>query len=276
MKFLILLALFAIGCSKTNNPTKSVEITDEIIQFESLTINTSTTGLIPSAALDFASLAFHQSATQSLIISNKSSSSLVIAAEDISSSMLPPFTITKNTCIGTIASRKSCVIDFQLSNSASLSSEQIISSSLIVKGATISLTGILQAVPAPSTVPDFALSISPTSLQFGTLIDGQTSELSVIIKNNATVAKTTALAIISSQKVAISSNTCPASLGSRKTCTIKFKYTAAGNETVSEQSLTSISNMPVLYSVIVDNPTVPTLVRIGNPKASLTKDSPSN
>lgn len=256
MKILVLFLTVLAGCSQSNNsPQQQSILPDETIEFQAVSINTSASGVIPSASLDFASLAFQQSAKQSLIISNHSSAPLVISAEDISSLMLAPFEISLNTCIGSIAARKKCTIEFKLSNSSSLSSEQIISSSLIVKGAIISLTGTLQAAPSPSVAPDVSLSVSPTSLQFGSMVDSNISELSIIIKNNATVAKPVSLSTLSSNKITISSNTCPASLGARKTCTVKFQYSAAGNEIIADQPLISISNYQVLYSVSVENPT---------------------
>jgi hypothetical protein len=117
MKNFLFLSFFIISAcgqdSSVNHAKKDVAKSEDIVEIEPLTVTTPGTGIIPTSGMDFGSLAVGSKATQDLIISNTSASlAVVYSAADFDSTLIAPFTIKSNGCVGTLLARKKCTISF--------------------------------------------------------------------------------------------------------------------------------------------------------------------
>lgn len=262
MKIILSLLLMAIlsSCSQPNSTSKTSEPTanEDIIDFGELSFSVPATG-IPAApqSMDFASIAFKQTGVQSILITNSSSSlNVTYSSQDFDSSLIAPFVITSNGCIGTIQPRKKCKIDFSLSNPTSLQSEQNLTSLFKIKEIDITLTGILAADPTDYSTPAVSISVTPLELNFGVFKVGESKELSVVIRNNGTASAPSSLTSINNPNVTIESNSCGVSLPSRRPCVLKLKYTGVAGESKSFDNLLKIANYQVTHSATITSPSV--------------------
>jgi hypothetical protein len=230
------------------------DIKDEIF-FESLSIRTSSVGgenTIPSSSLDFATLQPKQSGAQDLIITNGDSSALVFGASDIIATDISPFIMTETCSNKSIARNRSCKLTFSVLNNPS-HTETVLTKSLTIKGSVIQLTATLAADLTPPDAPVANLIVSPTLLDFGIMKDGDVKELSIAVTNKGITTQNIAAPVITNPKIAITSNTCSA-LSRNRSCSIKFSYTASSDESVSQETFTSIANNEIKHSVLVQAP----------------------
>jgi hypothetical protein len=255
----LMLSLIIVSCSKPskeNSSSNSQENSEEVIVFAPINVSIPNTGIMANPiTLDFASLAFKQVATQEIIITNNSAiGSLTYSASDFDTSLISPFVISSNTCIASIGSRSKCKIVFTLSNSASLASEQNLTSLFKIKGVDVNLTGILQADATDYNAPIASISVSPSELNFGQFKVGEFRELNLVVKNNSTIASPIVLTTLSNSNITMVSNTCTSSLSARRTCAIKLKYTGANATTKTTEDLFKVSSHSITHSVVITSP----------------------
>lgn len=259
-KFLIILITASLmSCSKNekNNQENQIENLSDQVQFEALSIKTSLVAgenKIPEASLDFATLQQKQSASQDLIITNGLVSGLVFGPNDIDSSNISPFVVSETCSNKTIARNRSCKLTFSIVNNPN-PTELVLSKSLTIKGTVIQLTATLAPDLTPVDAPIVSLIVSPTSLDFGSMKNGEQKELSIAITNKGTTTQAIAAPVISNPKLFITSNTC-SSLIRNRSCSIKVRYTASDDEVINQEVFTSIVNNDIKYSVLVQSPTV--------------------
>jgi hypothetical protein len=252
------LILTLTSCSKNEkNHLKVSDTTLPEIVFEPLSIRTSLVdgiNALPSASLDFATLQPKQSGTQELIITNGLSGELVFGASDIDSNDIAPFTMTESCSNKTIARNRSCKLTFNISNNPN-SVETVLTKSLTIKGSIIQLTATLAADSTPINSPVSGIIVSPNSLDFGLMKSGENKELSIAVTNKGTSTQIIPAPIISNPKISVTSNTC-SSLVRNRSCSIKIRYSASDDESVTQQSFTSIANNEITHSILVQSPTI--------------------
>jgi hypothetical protein len=258
VKIIILLALLVlVSCSDKSTINSSNEAINDEITFEALSVRTSLiNGInsIPQSSLDFASLQSNQIANQDLIITNGLSSELIFSSNDIDSSSISPFILVEDCSNKSIARNRSCKLKFSIKNVPSATST-VLTKSLTIKGVVVQLTATLEADQSNPNAPISGITVSPVNLNFGFMKDGQVKDLSIVISNKTQSPQNISPPTISHPKMSIISNTC-SNLDRSRSCSMKIRYTASSDENISQDSVTSIANNNIQYSVLVQSPTI--------------------
>jgi hypothetical protein len=192
---------------------------------------------LSSTSLAFATTTLGTSETLDLTVTNVGTNSLTIATA-ISGAGASAFKVatTGNTCTSAVAAGKSCTlpVTFKGGTVASFAA----SLTLTTNGdnnPVIALTG--------TDTPD--VTVSPTSLAFGTIAHGTTKTLDVTVKNVGPNSLTVSTAISGTGgadfTVLGTGNTCTTALASGKSCTLPVEFKPAAADAYSA-SLTVTTN----------------------------------
>ena len=182
---------------------------------------------MPSVTLSTTSLGFGKevlgttSTAKVVKLTNTGASTLNISNVSINGD----FTITSKTCGMTVAPGTACTVNVTFTPTV-----------IGIRHGTLTFTDNAPTRTQPVTLTGTGtqISLSPVSLNFGTLVVGTTSAAkSVIVTNVGTTPVTfTAISVAGTNPgdYQISANTCNASLGAGGTCavTVRFKPTAVG------------------------------------------------
>ncbi len=174
------------------------------------------TGTAPAASITPASLSFSSqvlgttSNAKTVTVQNTGTGPLQVSSVVASG----PFAQT-NTCTGAVAPGSSCTISVTFSPTAvgSASGTLTISDNAGTQSAGLSGSG-----SAP-------VSLSSTSLSFGTLAVGNTSAAKTVTVTNRLNTSLTFASIVASGSFAISSNTCGASIAAGANCIVGLTFT---------------------------------------------------
>lgn len=231
--------------------TASVQFTDNAGDSPE-SVSLSGTGTAPAVSLSPSSLTFASqlvgtSATEkSVTLTNSGSAALSISGISVAGVNAGDFAESDNcpTAPTTLAPNGTCTISvvFTPAAAGSRTATVKVSDNASDSPQSLALTGVGVA-PSPT------VSLSPSSLGFGSEMVGATSTAqSVILKNSGTAALSiTGIAIGGTNAADFAqSNDCPASLGVGATCTISVKFSpgATGGRNASVQLTDNASDSP--------------------------------
>ena len=215
-----------IGAKKC---TLVVESSDPASPLLAAATGTGTEVKLSSTSLAFATTTYGTSETLDLTITNEGTNSLTISTA-ISGSGASAFTVatTGNTCTSAVAAGKSCTlpVTFKGGSVASFAA----SLTLTTNGGSnpvVALTG--------TDTPD--VTVSPTSLAFGTITHGTTKTLDLTVKNVGPNSLTVSSAISGTGEadftVLTTGNTCTSAVASGGSCTLPVEFKPAAAEAYS-------------------------------------------
>ena len=212
------------------------------------------TGTAPAVTLSPTSLAFgsqllgNSSAAQFVIVTNSGTAPLVISGIAVTGAKSGDFAQT-NTCPASLAVNGTCSISVTFSPSApgSRTAAVQITDNAANSPQSVSLAGT-GVTPAPT------VTLSPTSLSFGSQLNRTTGTAKTVTLTNSGTA---ALSISSIAVAGANSgdfaqtNTCPASLAINASCTLSvtFSPSASGSRTASVQVTDNAADSPESVSL---------------------------
>ena len=221
------------------------------------TVSLAGNGTAPSASvsasptsLTFAAVTVgSSSAAQSVTLSNKLTTSITISSVAISGTNAADFTISSKTCGTSLAASGSCTasVVFKPSAAGTRTATLRFTDSASNSPQSVALSGA-------GVVPG-AVTVSPTSLAFGSINVGSTAAAqTATLKNGGTSSITITSVSISGTNAAdfsISSKTCGTSLATSASCTVSitFKPAAAGARTATLSIVDSAKNSPQMVSL---------------------------
>ena len=182
------------------------------------------------------------SAAQTLTVSNTSSS----AVSPLTFAVPAQFSLTQNTCTGTLAGGGSCTVGviFQPAAVGPATGVLTIGSVSVATPATVLLSGTGAA--------GAAIQLSPTAIVFATTAPGETSsQTTVTVSNTGASASLSNLALAVTPGFQLLSNTCPSALDPGQSCTaaVEFAPTVAGAQTgtltVTSSALATGASVPL-------------------------------
>jgi hypothetical protein len=181
------------------------------------------------------------SAAQTATVSNASS----FAASALAFSVPAQFSLTQNTCAGSLATGASCTVGviFQPTVTGTATGVLAMSSASVATPATVLLSGTGGAAAA--------IQVTPTAIGFLTTAVGATSsQTTVIVTNTGTSASLSNLVLAVTVGFQLVNNTCATSLGPGLSCTaaVEFAPTSAGAQT---------GNLTVTSSAVATGASVP-------------------
>jgi uncharacterized protein (DUF1800 family) len=180
-------------------------------------VGTQTPGVLSLSAtsLDFGSVAVGATSRQAtLTILNTGQSALTLRSITSSTG----FTIASNTCASTLVANQSCVVTLTFTPSTA----GTVTGSLSVVADTGTLSAALSGV---GTQTPGALSLSATSLYFGSVAVGATSRQATLTILNTGQSALTLRSITSSTGFTIASNTCTSTLAANQSCVVTLTFT---------------------------------------------------
>ncbi len=197
----------------------------------SLSVGISTVSFSP-VALTFAGLAVgSSSAAQTVKLTNTGTAPLTGIAVSIGGASPSDYSQTNN-CGTSVAAGSSCniLVTFKPTTAGIRTATVSIADSGIGSPQTIALTGTATGTPA--------ISLTPTSLSFGSVNTGSSSSAQLItVKNTGTAALTITSLSVTGANIADfpTTTTCSSSLAAGSSCTVsvKFKPAAAGARSAS-------------------------------------------
>jgi hypothetical protein len=238
--------------SASGNRTASVSITDNA-PGSPQAVSLSGTGTAPATSLSATSLTFASqsvsttSAAQTVTLSNTGGAALSITSLAITGTNAGDFAQT-NTCGSSVAAGASCTISVTFTPTASGSRTASVS-------ITDNVPGSPQTVSLSGTGTSGGVSLSPTSLSFGSQSIATTSAAQTVTLTNggATTLSITSLAITgaNSADFAEIADTCGSSVAAGRNCTIGVTFTPslASAETASVSITDNASNSPQTASL---------------------------
>lgn len=208
------------------------------------------TGVFASpGVLNFGSVAENTtSASKTVTLFNDTATALSNIAVTVTGTNASDFTATNNCPVppATLAASSNCTISvtFTPTTTSSESATLGIADSDSSSPQTVSLTGT-------GTVPPPGVTLAPSPLNFGGVVQGNTSQQGVILLNNSSSSLTiTSISITGTNASDFTqTNNCPSSsstLASGNTCTIRITFapTTTGNETATLQVTDSDPSSP--------------------------------
>jgi DNA polymerase III delta prime subunit len=209
----------------------------------------------PAVSLDPASLGFgvvtvgHVSPPQVLTVQNAGSTDLLFSGITVSGVGRADFRLTPScAAAGSLRPGKTCTITVAFAPSFAGTRSAAISINDNAPGhpQVVPLSGT--GLPLPQTP---GVNLTPQALDFGSLPLGQTSSKSVKLTNSGQGALEITSIAISPRVAEFSvSESCPKSLGSKKTCTITLSFTPS-------QAQTSSASLVIIDSAIPNKQQVP-------------------
>jgi len=203
------------------------------------------------------------SSTHTVTFTNDSTSSVTFASVSVNKTV---FTIASNTCTGTLAAGANCAIGLTFKPTASGAVE----GSLAVKDND---TTSPQLIPVKGT--GIGTSLSPTSLAFGTVIDGSSSTLSTTLTNKGTATITSISASISGTNASnFTVTTCGTTLAAGASCTytVTYKPTGTGAQSATLTVRDNEGSFPVSLSGTAQSTSIsPTSLAFGTVTKGSTK-----
>jgi trimeric autotransporter adhesin len=182
---------------------------------------------LSASSIPFGSISFGTTKTIDLTITNAGTASFTLA-ESISGAGFSIST-TGKTCTTSLAAGASCVLPVEYDPTAVSTTANTGTLTLTTNG------GSSPAIPLTGTCTS-DVSISPTTLPFGSITPATTKVLDVTVSNVGTIASLTVSAAISGTgaaefSVLTTGNTCTSGVAAGKTCTlpVQFKPAAAAS-----------------------------------------------
>ena len=217
------------------------------------TVTLTGTGVLPPATLNvnptslpFGTVAVGGSKSLTLTLSNPSSTTPITVSSATASGA--GYSVSGATYPLTIGAGGTELLTVQFAPTAAgtANGSLVIASDASNPSVSVPLTGTGQAAVA-------ALTVSPTSLTFGTITVGTSSTKSVVLTNNSTNATiTVSAATFTGNEYAVSGATFPFTLatgGGSKTLTVTFTPQASGAANDSLSIASNASNSPTAVSV---------------------------
>jgi hypothetical protein len=211
---------------------------------DAVNINLSGTGgylVYTPTSINFGSLTVGKPSTvQKITYTNKSTAAITFTSVTSNNSQ---FAVTANTCTGSIAAAKTCVISLTFTPS-----------SVGVQKANI--TVVDSDYTSPQLIPlrgtGDGTSLSASSLAFGNVVVGSTGVLSVTLSNIGTATLTTISSSVTGTNMAdfTRTTTCGATLAAGANCTytVTFKPSKSGAESASLTIKDNEGSFPVTLS----------------------------
>ncbi len=165
------------------------------------------------------------SAAQSITVTNSGG----VAAELGAPSVSADYTITGNTCGSTLPASGSCSIAIEFSPTATGSQAGLLTVPSTSRPNDVPLTASLSGTGVQAAT----ITLSPTSLSFGSQQQGTTSAAMSLTVTNGGGSAATLGTITASGDFAVATNTCTATLAANSSCTVTvtFTPTATGSRT---------------------------------------------
>jgi hypothetical protein len=173
---------------------------------------------LSASSIAFGSISFGKTSTFNLTISNAGTASFTLA-ETVSGAGFS-ISSTGKTCSTSLAAGASCVLPVEYDPTA-----------VGTNSGTLTLTtngGSSPVIPLSGTCTT-DVSVSPTTLPFGTVADGTAKVLDVTVSNVGTISSLTVSASISGTgsaafKVLTTGNTCTTGVAAGKSCTLPVQF----------------------------------------------------
>ena len=205
---------------------------------------------ISPTSLSFASITVgSSSASQSVTVSNGTSSSVTLSAGTLSGTNPGDFSVSSTTCGSSLAASASCSASllFKPTATGARSATYGITDSASTTPLTVALSG--------TGTSSGTVTISPTSLPFGSVNIGSSSAAQSVTVSNGTANSVTlsagTLAGTNPGDFSVSSTTCGSSLAESASCTasLLFKPTAAGARSATYSITDSASTTPLTVAL---------------------------
>jgi hypothetical protein len=161
------------------------------------------------------------SAAQTVTITNTSG----LKANSLTLSVTAQFSLTQNTCSGSLATGGNCSVGviFQPTGSGTVTGALIVSSATVTIPATVALSGTGGGLGA--------IQAMPAAISFGTVgVNTASSPITVTVTNPWPATSMEGLTLTPSAGFQLVSNTCPSTLTAQASCTVgvEFAPTSAG------------------------------------------------
>jgi len=180
--------------------------------------------LLNSMSFNFGSLSVGQTTNpQTLTILSNGGQTLALSSFTLTGANAGDFAITSNTCPAALSPGQSCfvLISFTPSAAGARAAALVIADNASPPTETVQLSGTGLA-PAP------AVSLTPASLDFGSIAQGTGTSLSISVKNSGNAIlhiSNVSLGGADANDFSSSSPTCSAAIPTNSTCTISVTFT---------------------------------------------------
>jgi hypothetical protein len=173
---------------------------------------------VSPTSLAFGSVADGSTATQSVTLTNSSSSAVPISGATVSGT---GFSLTNNTCGASAAANATC----QYSVTFSPTEQGPYAGTLTIVD---SLGSQVVQLTATGTLSTASSTLTPATVAFGNVYEGQTATQTVTYTNTGKVANTFTAATINPPIFQISSTTCTSPVAAGASCTYTLSYAPFG------------------------------------------------
>jgi hypothetical protein len=201
---------------------------------------------ISPTSLAFGTISYGTTKVVNLVVSNVGKIASLTVTSAISGTGAADFSVltTGNTCTSGVAPGKTCTLPVQFKPAA-----------VAAYTATLTLTTNGGSNPAIALTGTGAtdVSVSPTSLAFGTITHATTKVLNVVVSNVGTITSLTVTSAISGTgaadfSVLTTGNTCTSGVAPGKTCTlpVQFKPAAVASYTATLTLTTNGGSNPAI------------------------------
>jgi Glycoside hydrolase family 44/Abnormal spindle-like microcephaly-assoc'd, ASPM-SPD-2-Hydin len=168
-----------------------------------------------AAEMQFGTIPYGSTATQSVTITNHDTPGTVSVATSING---PSYVISANNCKAGITPGKSCTLEVEFFPAGIGTHNDVLTVAPSTGPAiAVTLEGIASS-PAASVAP------TTTELNFGTIVYGATATLPLTIKNTGVAGAVTATESINGPSYKVPSNGCQAGVSSGGTCTMQVEF----------------------------------------------------
>jgi hypothetical protein len=233
----------------TGGSAATLTVSSSTLGVTPVTVSLTGTGQIWSGLnVDQAQLTFgitsvgQSSTTQTVTVSNTSNS----AVSQLAFAVPAQFSLTQNTCIGSLAAGGSCTVGvvFEPTAVGPATGVLTISSASVATPATVLLGGTGAA--------GAAIQVTPTAIVFAATAPGATSsQTTVTVTNTGASASLSNLALAVTAGFQLMNNTCPTALAPGLSCTAGVEFTPtvagaqAGTLTVTSSALATGTSVPL-------------------------------
>src|SRR5208283_1954170 len=197
-------------------------------------------GVAPQISLNPSPVAFGTvtdgtSSPKTVTITNGGSATLTISQATVSGT---GFTMSGLTTPLNIAAggTSSFTVTFAPTGTTAVSGSVVLTSNAAGSPTTLSLTGTGAAAPAP------LISLTPSSVSFGNVVDGNTNSQTITVKNTGNATLTISAATPAGTGFSVSGLTLPLNIAAGSTSTFNVQFAPTGTSAVSG-SVSLVSNL---------------------------------
>ena len=228
---------YTVKATSTADTTKSASATI------TATTAAATIAVSPSA-LSFSSIGVNSSSTQTLTISNTGGSNLSVTSATVSGSSFSVSGVTFPITIGAGQSA-SLIVKFSPTATGNFTGTVTIASNATNSVSAVNLSG---SATAAST---YQLSASPTSVSFGSIVEGSSATKTITLSNTGTAAVSISAANFTGMGFSLSGVSLPLTVAAGKTqnVTISFAPQTSGAASGTVSFVSNATNSPTTISL---------------------------